>query len=204
MRLLAVGVLALIALGGCASPRDRVGVAAGTDWPERRDFLRQLDDWRLEGRLALKSGGDGYNGTLTWEQMEDDVDFRVRGPFGVGGFRIHGDRKQLRIETTRGDEYLLSDPEAEMAQELGWSLPVHSMRYWIVGVSDPEAAAEETVDDHGMLVELSQGGWDIRYDGYEAASGTLLPRKIVMQSGDVRIRLVADRWSLALPDPDLT
>jgi outer membrane biogenesis lipoprotein LolB len=55
-----------------------------------------------------------------------------------------------------------------------------------------------------MLVELTQNGWQVRYDDYSNNGGTLLPRKIVMESGDVRIRVVADRWKIALPDSDLT
>ena len=91
-----------------------------------------------------------------------------------------------------------------MTERFGWSLPVYSMRFWMLGVSDPAAGADETVDDDGVLVELAQGGWLIRYDGYTEKHGTLLPRKIVMESGDVRIRVVADRWRVALPDLDLT
>ena len=132
-----IGVLFVVALGGCVSPPDRIGEAIGADWLERRDYLRTLDDWRMEGRIALRAGRDGYNGTLSWEQFEDDLDFRFRGPFGFGGFRIHGDVDRLRIKTTGGDEMLLSDPQAEMEERFGWSLPVYSMRFWIVGVSDP-------------------------------------------------------------------
>lgn len=186
------------------APRDRIGEAVEVNWLERRDYLRQIDDWRMEGRLALRAGSDGYNGTLSWEQAHDDLDFRFRGPFGFGGFRIHGDLERLRIKTTRGDEMLLSDPESEMTERFGWSLPVYSMRFWMLGVSDPGAGAEEVVDDEGMLVELTQNGWQVRYDDYSNNGGTFLPRKIVMESGDVRIRVVADRWKIALPDSDLT
>ena len=82
------------------SPKNRIGESIDVDWLERRDYMRQLDDWRMEGRLALKTGADGYNGTVSWEQIEDDLDFRFRGPFGIGGFRIHGDPEQLRVKTT--------------------------------------------------------------------------------------------------------
>ncbi|UCC13175.1 MAG: outer membrane lipoprotein LolB [Gammaproteobacteria bacterium] len=204
MKGLIIAVFVVAIIGGCVSPRDRIGEALEVEWLERRDLLRQLDDWRMEGRIALRTGRDGYNGTLSWEQMDDLLDFRFRGPFGFGGFRIHGDLDRLRIKTTSGEELLLTDPEAEMRDRFGWSLPVYSMRFWIVGVSDPGMTAEETVDDEGMLLELSQNGWDISFDGYRVEDGLLLPKKIVMESGEVRIRVVADRWRIALPDPDLT
>lgn len=204
MKGLIIGLAVVIIIGGCVSPRDRIGEALEVEWLERRDLLRQLDDWRMEGRIALRTGSDGYNGTLSWEQMDDLLDFRFRGPFGFGGFRIHGDLDRLRIKTTSGEELLMTDPEAEMHDRFGWSLPVYSMRFWIVGVSDPGMTADETVDDDGMLLELSQNGWDVSFDGYRVEDGLLLPKKIVMESGDVRIRVVADRWQIALPDPDLT
>lgn len=204
MKGLIIAVFVVAIIGGCVSPRDRIGEALEVEWLERRDLLRQLDDWRMEGRIALRTGRDGYNGTLSWEQMDDLLDFRFRGPFGFGGFRIHGDLDRLRIKTTSGEELLLTDPEAEMRDRFGWSLPVYSMRFWIVGVSDPGMTAEETVDDEGMLLELSQNGWDVSFDGYRVEDGLLLPKKIVMESGEVRIRVVADRWRIALPDPDLT
>jgi outer membrane lipoprotein LolB len=189
-------------VGGCVAPRDRIGESVDVDWLDRRDLLRSLDDWRMEGRIALKTGRDGYNGTLSWEQLEDALDFRFRGPFGFGGFRIHGDLERLRVKTTGGDEFYLNDPEIEMRERFGWSVPVHSMRFWIVGVSDPAIEGDEVVDEDGYLLELEQGGWDVSYDGYRSHEGFDLPRKIVMVNGDVQIKVVADRWRLEPPELD--
>ena len=179
------------------SSRDQMGESLEPEWLERRDTLRALDDWQLEGRLSLKAGRDGYNGTLSWEQSGSDIDFRFRGPFGFGGFRIHGDQERLRLKTTTGTEMYLNDPEADMESRFGWSVPVYSMRYWIVGVSDPDEPASEIVDGDGLLAELEQHGWSVTYDGYREHEGLLLPRKILMEKGDVRIRMVADRWRVA-------
>lgn len=178
------------------SSRNRIGESIDVDWLEHRDTMRQLDDWRMEGRLALKTGSDGYNGTVSWEQLEDDLDFRFRGPFGIGGFRIHGGPEQLRVKTTSGTEFYLKDPEVEMVERFGWSVPVYSMRFWMLGVSDPATEADEIVDEDGLLTELEQNGWQVRYDGYRVQEELVLPRKIVMEKDEVRIRVVTDRWRI--------
>ena len=194
-------IAALIALAaGCAAPPEPPGVE-GRDWLERRDTLRDIAEFRMEGRLALNTGRKGYSGTVSWEQNDDLLDFRFRGPFGFGGFRIHGDADRLRVKTTGGEEFFLTEPEREMTERFGWSLPVYSMRYRILGVSDPALPAEETLDEDGLLAALEQGGWRIRYDGYAEARGLVLPRRLEMEHGDVRIKVMTDRWEIAGSGP---
>ena len=159
-------------------------------------MLREIEEFRMEGRLALNTGRRGYSGTVSWEQNDDIVDFRFRGPFGFGGFRIHGDLDQLRVKTTAGDEFLLRDPELEMTERFGWSLPVHSMRYWILGVSDPGLPAAEVPDPQGLLESMEQAGWLVSYDSYDEIDGLLLPRRLDMERGEVRIRVMSDRWEI--------
>jgi outer membrane lipoprotein LolB len=166
------------------------------DWLERRDMLREIEEFRMEGRLALNTGRRGYSGTVSWEQNDDIVDFRFRGPFGFGGFRIHGDLDQLRVKTTAGEEFLLRDPELEMTERFGWSLPVHSMRYWILGVSDPGLPAQEVPDGEGLLESMEQAGWVVNFDAYGEIDGLMLPRRLDMERGEVRIRVMSDRWDI--------
>lgn len=193
-RFLIIGLVAMLA-SACAGPRERP-TAPAAEWSERQAMLREIEEFRMEGRLALNTGRRGYSGTVTWEQNDDILDFRFRGPFGFGGFRIHGDADRLRVKTTAGDEFLLTDPEREMTERFGWSLPVRSMRYWILGVSDPDLPASEQADEQGLLESMEQGGWQVRYDGYADSEGLMLPRRLDMERGEIRIRVMTDRWDI--------
>jgi outer membrane lipoprotein LolB len=188
----------VLVAGGCVSSGDRIGESINADWLARRDHLRAMDDWSMEGRIALKVGRKGYNGTVSWVQAGENLDFRFRGPFGFGGFRIHGGNDRLRVKTTRGDEFWVTDPVVEMTERFGFSLPVYSMRYWILGVSDPELPAEETVSEEGVLEFLDQAGWAVELDRYEAQLGDVFPGRLVMEKDDIRIRLAIDSWQTGL------
>ena len=193
-----LSVAAALLLGGCATTVERMGEGVEAQWQSQREKLLELEEWRLRGRIALSTEEEGLNGTLSWQQVYEDVDFRFRGPLGIGGFRIHGDRDRLRVKTSKGKVFFLQDPVVEMQAEFGWSVPVHSMRYWVVGVSDPGLPTNETLGPEGRLTQLEQMEWLVRYTSYRDYDGNILPRKVVMESEAVRIRLAVDEWQLSL------
>ena len=144
--------LLALTLAGCATtPEQR---ETTTDWNARRAALLELSEWRVEGRIALNAGKDGWSGTFSWQQAADDLDVRFLGPVGVGGYHLDGNLERLHLKTSSGEELYLTDPERELRQEFGWSIPIRSMRYWMLGVPAPEGEAAETLDADGRLALL--------------------------------------------------
>jgi len=183
-------------LAGCVTTRPAT-VTSTTPWAARRDALTKLDDWQLEGRIGLNAGREGGSGTFTWQQVRDGLDFRFRGPLGAGGFRIYGDDDHLRVKTTEGEEFELVDPERELRERYGWSVPLRSMRYWMLGIPDPNGEAAETLDDaQQTLALLQQNGWTVEYGGYDETAGMLLPRKLTMEGNGIRVRVVVEHWQI--------
>jgi outer membrane lipoprotein LolB len=188
--------LLLSTLAGCATTRPAT-VTPATPWAARREALTKLDRWQLEGKIGINAGREGGSGTFSWQQAGDALDFRFRGPLGAGGFRIYGDDDRLRVKTTEGEEFELVDPERELRERYGWSVPLRSMRYWMLGVPDPHGEAAETLDDAQQnLALLQQNGWTVQYGGYSETAGMLLPRKLTMDGDGIRVRVVVERWQI--------
>jgi outer membrane lipoprotein LolB len=189
-------ILAL-ALAGCLQPQQKPDAFSAESWPARRAALQSLADWHLDGRIALSTAEDGWSGTLTWRQIDEHVDARFRGPLGVGGFHIAGVPDRIALETTDGEHFLFTDPETELEATLGWRVPLASMRYWMLGVADPLGGeADESLNEEGRLERLEQRDWTVRYTSYRSFDGATLPRKLVMENGELRIRLAIDDWAL--------
>ncbi len=164
-------------------------------WADRRERLQTLEECELRGRISLSTEADALSGTLTWRQLFGDMDFRFRGPLGIGGMRIVGDERQLRVKTSSGEEFYLTDPVVYLERRFGWHVPLYSMRYWVLGVPAMGSEAQEQLDGTGRLKSLEQDGWHVNYEGYRDAGDEQLPRKLIMENGDISIRLVVDRWS---------
>jgi len=93
----------------------------------------------------------------------------VDGPLGVGGMRIEGDDAEVQVES-RGERRVYSSaPEAVLAAELGYELPVRALRYWVLGLSDPQGGRAIWGVAPGTAVpSLQQAGWTVRYEAHEA------------------------------------
>jgi len=184
-------------LAGCATRTPQP--EALVDWPARDARLLLLDRWDLRGRIAVKADSGGGQGDLQWRQQGEATDIRVSGPFGAGAYAIRWDAQSLSV-SSRDGEYVRSwsgrdAAEQFLAEQLGWSFPAVSSRYWLRGLPDPASPAKGTYAARGELVSLEQSGWTVTYGRYVEVANLLMPARIEMQNPRARLRLVIDRWN---------
>ena len=93
-----------------------------------------------------------------------------------------------------GETTALQDVEAELWYRYGWTIPVESLRFWVLGIPDPRVPAETQLGDESRLLSLSQGGWDVVISGYREVGGQQMPRRMTAISAETHVRLVIDDW----------
>ena len=194
-RSLATLAAILVTVSGCASSRPVIDLPELSSWERRQEVLSKLSSWEFKGRIAIKAGDEGFNGKFRWTQTGDEFSATVGGPLGVGTVRIEGDDQTIVLTDKDGVETLLVDPEIELYYRYGWTIPVSSLRYWALGIPDPDRAATTALDDDGRLASLEQGNWQVTISRYNESAGQSLPHTLTAINPDTRVRMVIDTWS---------
>jgi len=192
-------LLGVMALSGCAGmkpfflPEGRPDLSA---WQRRQQQLGKLQSWDLQGRVAIETAQDNWTASVTWRNDAESYRMRFMAPLSQGTFELTGapGRVQLRLPEKTLEA---PDPRRLMQDNLGWSLPVSGMRYWVVGLPAPGRETQELrVDGNGRLVDLRQDGWRISVLRYKKVGGLELPEKMYLQNDPVKVRLVVGEWQL--------
>jgi len=188
---------ALLAACATLSGRPPAGAANEAAWVARVSRLAALDAWELSGRVGVVTGKDGGSGSLDWKQHGAELSFDFRGPLGAGAVHMQGDAEALHVQSSRGDDFVTTDPEQDFTGHLHMPMPVLSMRYWLLGTPDPGAPYQKTIDARGDPLLLEQRGWQVEYQEYTEVQGVDLPVRFTLTRGEVRIKVAVSQWDLA-------
>ncbi|TDO12506.1 MULTISPECIES: lipoprotein insertase outer membrane protein LolB [Halomonas] len=199
-RLLAL-LLALAWLAGCAGqPLTTKGEqrVAG-QWAAQAERIAELDTWVLVGKAGLRTPEQATSANLDWSQHPFYYRLLISGPFGSGRSTLEGREGRFSLTTAEG-RFEAATPEALMAQQLGWSLPVSALSDWIRGLPAQDSPYRLEKDALGFPRLLEQDGWEIAYRDWVRVADLWLPRRLVMSYDDLKVTLVVTDWRPVLDD----
>ena len=194
----ACAAAAALLLGACSTLQGRAPMGNGGEgaWIAHLAQLSTLQAWELDGKAGFVDGKDSGSGSLDWKQQGDESSLDFRGPLGSGAVHIEGDAGALHVKTSRGDDFVTTDPETDLGRRLHQPLPIFSLRYWVLGRPDPAAGSTKTTDARGELKSLDQSGWHVEYQEYAEVDGYSLPTRLTLERDQVRIKLAVSDWTL--------
>jgi outer membrane lipoprotein LolB len=181
-------LLGCCALAACATTRV---VAPSTPWERRAGELQSADDWQLDGRAAVALGQQGWQATLTWRQTDNSAEVHLAGPFGIGALVLKQTPEGLSLNGAPPSDAV----QSLVREKLGFDLPIENLHYWLLGVPNPASTFDLARNDQDRAKALSQAGWTISYDRYMPVAGDMLPARLVLTAGDVRVRIAIDHWN---------
>lgn len=196
--------LCLALLAGCASraPSPEEPLKRG-DWQAQHERLVALENWRLAGKVGLRTADDAVSANLDWNQSPHYYRMLISGPFGSGRSVLAGTAHNVTLTTSEG-HFEAPTPEQLMQQQLGWSLPISALDYWIRGLPSPDSHHDLVSNNQGFPERLKQAGWTIEYRDWQWAQdpsdGLWLPRRLVMTFDELRATLVVNQWHLGEAD----
>ena len=185
----ALTLIGCCALAACATTR--TVAPPSTQWQQRVGELQSANDWQLDGRAAVALGQQGWQAALTWRQADDAAEVHLSGPFGIGALVLKQTPEGLSLNGAPPSDAVLS----QVQEKLGFDLPIENLHYWLLGVPSPKSTFELSRNDQDRAKVLSQAGWSIAYDRYMPVAGDLLPGRLVLTAGEVRVRIVIDHWN---------
>jgi outer membrane lipoprotein LolB len=151
-------------------------------------------DFAVQGKLILSQGGDKAAMRFAWQQTQQDYVIDVWGALGQGRVQLRGKAEVLQV--VRGKDVIAAgNPERIMQSQLGWSIPLGAIRYWLLGQPAPNTSfANYSAANQGRSVGFEQNSWEVRVEleRSETASsqGTVpIELELVREDSAVRIRV---------------
>ena len=195
MRKLSGFILCGLLLTGCASQPSEV--IPDLPWEQRRAVLATLENWKINGKLALRRTDLAESANMVWVQEGDVAFVSLTGPWGIAATRLRSDGSTL--EVTQGEEsaiYDISTPEA-VADSTGWDLPVHSLSTWVLGIPHDDTSAGDMQIDNDLVQAFSEEGWQIQYERYEQFGLYTLPTRMRVENDNIRATIIMYDWSIS-------
>ncbi len=159
-----------------------------------RQQLAALESWRINGRVGVRSADESWQAGLVWNHDRGVDRLYLSGPFGQGALSIKISGGYIRVASADGTVEESEDPVQMLESILGVTVPVQALRYWLLGLSDPDAAGDSEYDRMGRMVKLNQLGWVTRYEDYRIVQQWYVPRKLSVANESTTVKLVIDDW----------
>lgn len=190
-------IIITLCLTSCAnvSPAIKQANNQNLAWQARHEALATIHGWTLNGGIAIRHNSDAWSANVHVQQSAINqyrIDFIA--PLGAGTLRLIGTPELVTFLNEKGQKSTAHSAEALIKKQMGWTLPVTNMYYWLRGIPAPDFPAKKFFDNVHHLTRLTQQGWTIRFERYTAVGKFDLPSKIIMKRQGLVIKMIINTW----------
>lgn len=202
MRLLPISrhialLCALVFISACSNlskTPQPTGLGSEKDWLIHQQHTRTLEDWQISGKIAIRTTEQSGSATLNWTQQQQHFDIHVSGPLGQGSMRLVGQPNHIQLTTSK-QQISSSSPELLMQQQLGWSVPLEHLLWWVRGLPAPQQQHQIQLNDDSTAYQIEQAGWQIKLLSYQnSQAGYRVPQRLKAYGPGLELTLFIKQW----------
>lgn len=166
-------------------------------WRQRQQQLRDVSQFQTRGAFAYLSAQQKVYARFFWQQTgQDRYRLLLTNPLGSTELELNALPGAVTLLNNKGQRYRAKDAAEMINQLTGMSVPLNSLRQWILGL--PAGATDYKLDDQYRLRELhiNLGGkrWNVVWSSYDSKTQPAMPTRMELSEGDRRIKLKMDHW----------
>lgn len=191
-------LLVVMSLTACTTPRPHAYVAdPDKKWEQRQDTLSKINDWHLNGRIAIINGVESWHLSMQWQRHDDKYILDLSGPFGAGHSQLTGTNEGVVLVDSDENYFYADSPDHLLEEVTGVRMPVTSLLYWMRGLPNWNIKKQnQKIDEFGRLRQLQQDGWRIRFKRYVDVGKHELPQKVFIDGHNLKVKVFVDEWDL--------
>lgn len=171
-------LVAIIGLSSCASWYD-----VKVDQPAAYHAPTQIDNnYNIDGRFTIRTASKDYYGNFNWQHESANDVLAFMSPLGSTVAKIVVESDVATLTTEDNESYSGSDLDQMMNKQLGFSLPLQYLHYWIQGIPLPNYPVNDRLSSG-----FEQLGWKIEYLRWQDNNH---PQIVQVSKADLRIKLL--------------
>ena len=167
-------------------------------WQQRQARLTNMSSWRLQGKVGLQFRDQSASFGISWlQQGKDQYEMNIKNPLtGSIMAYLQGTATDVTLQAN-GKTYRDANAERLLQGQMGVSLPVSGMKYWVRGIPSPDTPVDNVaLDNLGRPQTLQQSGWVVEYLDWQGNDFLALPAKVSLSRAaeNTKVKVVAHDW----------
>ncbi len=166
-------------------------------WQQHQRRIHKIQHFIASGAFSIvKADQKPILAHYSWHQKNAHYyQIRVDSPLNLFNLMILGRPHSVLLQGGSKPPIAAATPEQLVQYEMGWSLPIRNLYYWIRGAIAP-GTHQPVFNFYGHLVSLIQNGWSIQFSDYTTVEQADLPQKLILTRPGLQMTLVIRHWNL--------
>lgn len=188
MRICTLCLLVLLSLVACSPIKNQEAGQLRTLSLSQQQ-LRALSNWKLRGRLLIRSD-DILTANIQWQHKSGRDVIQLSGALGMGAVRIELDSSEIVLDNGQGEIQRSKEVDAFIARQVGFVVPITALRQWVLGAHLIGEPVSQKKDGFQQL------GWHIVYADPMPTLLGMMPGRIKVSKEKITLKLVIDQWEI--------